>query len=336
MTAINAYAVREPGGAFAPFRYEAGPLGSDEVEIDVVHCGICHSDLSMAQNEWGMTTYPLVPGHEVIGQVAATGAGVATFEIGQWVGLGWQSGYCKTCGACLSGDHNLCDTVESTIIGRHGGFADKVRADKTAVARLPEGVDPAVAGPLLCAGITVFAPLLAFGVRPTDRVAVIGIGGLGHLALQFYRAWGCRVTAFTSSGAKTEEALALGAHDTVNSRDPEAIAAAAGRFDFVLSTVSASLDWNAYVATLRPKGRLHFVGVTTEPLSLSLFPLLVGQRSVSSSPVGGPSAMAAMLDFARRHDIRPMTETYAFDDVNAAMARLESGEARYRVVLSRV
>lgn len=331
---ITAYAAFEPGGKLKPFEYDPGPLGRDEVEIAVEHCGICHSDLSMLNNEWGISAYPFVPGHEVIGTVAARGETVGHLELGQRVGLGWHAGYCMTCGSCMSGDHNLCATAAGTIVGRHGGFADKVRAQAASVVPLPGVIEGAFAGPLFCGGITVFNPMEQFGLRPTDAVGVIGIGGLGHLALQFARAWGCRVTAFTSSTGKHNEALRLGAHDTINSRDPDALEAAAGRFDLVIATVNVKLDWNAYLNTLKPKGRLHLVGATLEPLDLSIFPMLMGQRSVSSSPVGSPAAINRMLDFAARHGIRPVTEHYRFDQANEAMARLESGQARYRIVLS--
>ena len=332
---IKAWAATEAGGELTPFEYDPGPLGSHEVEIAVEHCGICHSDLSMLDNEWGMTQYPFVPGHEVAGTIFKVGEEVGNLEVGQRVGLGWHAGYCMTCHSCMEGDHNLCASGVGTIVGRHGGFADRVRAQAAAVVPLPDGVDMESAGPLFCGGITVFNPMVQFGVSPTDRVGVIGIGGLGHIALQFLNAWGCEVTAFTSSEDKKREALELGAHHTINSRDPEEIEAAAGRFAMIISTVNVKLDWNAYVATLQPKGRLHFVGATMEPLDLGVFPLLMAQRSVSGSPVGSPATIATMLDFAARHSVKPVIETFRFDQVNEALARLRSGKARYRIVLSK-
>lgn len=331
---INAYAAAEPGARLEPFQYDPGALRSDEVEIQVESCGICHSDLSMLQNDWGITTYPFVPGHEVIGLVADIGEDVGHLSVGQRVGLGWHSGYCMSCVSCLSGDHNLCATADQTIVGRHGGFADRVRARSTSVIPLPQGLDPVKAGPFFCGGITVFNPLLQFDLKPTARVGVIGIGGLGHLAIQFLEAWGCHVTAFTSSETKRKEALSLGAKDTINSRDADAIDAAASAFDLLLSTVNVKLDWNRYLATLRPKGRLHFLGVTLEPLDIQVTAMLAGQLSVSSSPVGSPRAIAHMLDFAARHEIEPTVETYKMKDVNEALERLHSGQARYRIVLT--
>lgn len=331
---IKAYAVFEAGGPLKPYEYDPGPLKADQVEIHVEHCGICHSDLSMMDNEWGMTQYPLVPGHEVVGTIGAIGAEVKHLHIGQRVGLGWHSGYCMSCETCLSGDHNLCSSAESTIVGHHGGFADKVRAQAVSVIPLPASLDAAKAGPLFCGGITVFNPLVQFDISPTARVGVIGIGGLGHLALQFLNAWGCDVTAFTSSESKRAEAIELGAHHTLDSRDPAALAAAANRFDLILSTVNVKLDWNAYLGTLKPKGRLHIVGATLEPLDIGAFSLIMAQRSVSGSPSGSPVTIAKMLDFAARHQIAPITEQFAFTDINAAITHLRSGKARYRVVLS--
>lgn len=332
---IQAYAAFEPGGELRPFEYDPGPLGAGEVEIEVEHCGICHSDLSMLDNAWGMSCYPLVPGHEVIGRIAALGPGVAHLEPGQRVGLGWHAGYCLHCEACLSGDHNLCGQAQGTIVAHHGGFAEKVRAAAVSVVPLPDGIDVTRAGPLFCGGITVFDPLVQFDIPPTASVAVIGIGGLGHLALKFLNAWGCEVTAFTSSAAKRAEALRLGAHQTLDSRDPAALQGAANRFDLILSTVNVKLDWNAYVAALKPKGRLHFVGATLAPLDLAVFPLIAGQRSISGTPVGSPATMRRMLEFAARHGINPVTEHFPLDRVNDAIAHLRSGQARYRVVLSR-
>ncbi len=332
---IKAYAASEPGAELKPFEYDPGPLGSHQVEIAVEHCGICHSDVNMLDDDWGMTEYPIVPGHEVAGTVAQVGKKVTHLQPGQRVGLGWHSGYCMTCPSCMGGDHNLCAAGEGTIVGRYGGFADRVRAHAAAVVPLPDGVDAQSAGPLFCGGITVFNPLVQFGVKPTDRVGVVGIGGLGHLALQFLNAWGCEVTAFTSSEAKMAEALELGAHRTINSRSQAEIEAAAGQFDFILSTVNVKLDWNAFVAALRPRGRLHVVGAVLEPLDLGAFPLIMGQRSVSGSPVGSPATIATMLDFAARHGVKPVIETFRFDQVNEAIEHLRSGRARYRIVLSR-
>jgi alcohol/geraniol dehydrogenase (NADP+) len=330
---VKGYAATEPGGSLKSFEYELGPLGASQVDIRVEYCGICHSDLSMLNNEWGFSQYPFVPGHEVVGMVGAIGPQVKGISIGQRVGLGWYSGSCMTCEWCMSGNHNLCPFAEGTIVGRYGGFADWVRADATWVVPLPDKLEAQAAGPLFCGGITVFNPIVQFNVKPTDRVGVIGIGGLGHLALRFLDAWGCEVTAFSNSPEKEEEAKQLGADHFVNSRDSQAVGKIANSFDFILSTVNASLDWNVYIAALRPKGRLHIVGVVPEPVSLPIFPLLVGQKSVSASPCGSPSVIVTMLEFAARHGIQPTIETYPFSELNDAMEKLRHGKPRYRIVL---
>ncbi|PLY00590.1 MAG: alcohol dehydrogenase [Desulfuromonas sp.] len=332
---IKAYAASEAGGELQPFEYDPGDIGPHEVEIDVEYCGICHSDLSMLDNEWGMSQYPLIPGHEVVGTVAATGSAVTALQPGQKAGLGWHAGYCMTCSTCMSGDHNMCSDAQGTIIGHHGGFADKIRAQAASVVPLPDGIDLESAGPLFCGGVTVFNPLLQFDVQATDKVGVIGIGGLGHMAILFASAWGCEVTAFTSSQAKQKEAKEMGADHVVDSRDKDAVAAIAGQLDLIISTVNVKLDWNTYLSTLKPRGRLHFVGATLDPLDVGVFSLIPAQRSISGSPVGSPVTIAKMLEFAARNQIRPVVETYRFDQVNEAIERLRSGKARYRVVLTK-
>jgi uncharacterized zinc-type alcohol dehydrogenase-like protein len=289
----------------------------------------------MLDNEWDQTEYPLVPGHEVVGTIAALGEGVEHLRRGQVVGLGWYSRSCLTCPQCARGDHNLCSNSESTIVGRHGGYADKVRCHKGWAIPLPEGLDAKKAGPLFCGGITVFNPIVQLGVKPTDRVGVVGIGGLGHLALQFHNKWGCEVTAFTSSESKAQEATSLGAHRTIDSRSDAALDDAAGAFDMILSTVNASLNWEKYIAALAPRGRFHTVGAVLEPIPVAAFPMIVGQRSISGSPLGSPATTATMLDFCARHGIETVTEHFPMSRVNDAIEHLRSGQARYRVVLDR-
>lgn len=328
--ALAATAAKSP---LQPYEYQLGDLGHDQVDIAVDYCGICHSDLSVLDNEWGISSYPFVPGHEIVGRVAAVGAQVKHLTVGQTVGLGWYSGSCQTCHQCLSGDHNLCLTAEATMLGRHGGFANRVRTQAIWATPLPSGLDPAKAGPLFCGGITVFNPIVQFNVKPTDRVGVVGIGGLGHMALGFLNAWGCEVTAFTSSASKREEAMQMGAHHIINSRNSAELAAAKGRFDFILVTVNAAMEWQAYFDMLAPKGRLHVVGAVPEPIPVVAFPMILGQKSLSASPVGAPATVAKMVEFAARHKIAPVTEHYPMSKANDALQHLRDGKARYRVVL---
>lgn len=330
---IDAYAALEQGDSLKPFQYDPGELAPDQVEIEVDYCGICHSDASMLTNDWGITRYPFVPGHEVVGRIEKKGSQVKGLEIGDSVGLGWHAGYCNHCQSCLSGDHNLCSDAQATIVGHHGGFAKQVRAQAHSVFKLPKEMDPASAGPLFCGGITVFNPLVEFNLEPTAKVGVIGIGGLGHLALQFLNAWGCDVTAFSSSESKQAQALELGAHRCIDSRDRSALEAAAGQFDLILSTVNVTLNWDLYLNTLKAKGRLHFLGAALEPLNLSVFGLIMGQRSVSGSPVGSPATIRKMLDFATRHQIAPKVEFFPMEKANEAIDHLIKGNPRYRIVL---
>ncbi len=333
MSTIKALAATGPKSPLTPFEYEPGPLGSEQVDIAVDYCGVCHSDLSMLDNEWGMSAYPLIAGHEVIGKITATGDHVKNLKVGQTVGLGWYSGSCMSCPQCMGGDQNLCTTAEGTIVQRHGGFATSVRSHWAWATPLPAGLDPAKAGPLFCGGITVFNPIIQLGIKPTDRVGVIGIGGLGHMALKFLRAWGCEVIAFTSSESKRDEALSLGAHRVVNSRNAADLAKLAGSLNAIISTVNVTLDWQSLIGALAPKGKLHTVGAVLEPMAIAAFPLIMGQKSLSGSPLGSPTTVATMLDFAARHDIAPTTELFPMSKINDALEHLRSGKARYRIVL---
>lgn len=333
MSEIQGWAAHGAKQKLEPFTYDAGPLRPEEVEIAVEYCGLCHSDLSILNNDWGLSRYPVIPGHEAVGRIVAAGDYVKGLCIGQRVGVGWSIESCMHCHECMTGNHNLCPEVAATIIGHHGGFADRLRAHWAWTIPLPDALDISSAGPLLCGGTTVFAPLLGHGVKPTDRVGVVGIGGLGHLALKFANAWGCEVTAFTSSVSKTEELQRLGAHRVVSSRNSAEILAAANSLDFLLITVNTPLDWSALLKTLKPNGRMHVVGAVLEPMPISAFDLIMSQKSVSGSPTGGPSAISAMLDFAARHGIAPQVEHFPLSKVNDAIEHLAAGKARYRVVL---
>ncbi|MFZ2986526.1 NADPH-dependent aldehyde reductase Ahr [Ideonella sp.] len=333
MTAIRAYAAHTAGAPLQAFSYEPGPLADEDIEIRVEHCGICHSDLAMIDSEWFPASYPLVPGHEAVGVITALGAQAKGRYLGQRVGIGWHTASCMHCQWCLGGEQNLCGKRQPTIVGRHGGFADRLRAHWSWAVPLPDGLDPATAGPLMCGGGTAFLPFVKQEVSPTDRVGVVGIGGLGHLALKFARAWGCEVTAFTSSDSKREEALRLGAHRAVSSVDRAALKAAAGSLDFLLVTVGAALDWDALINTLAPKGRIHLVGVVTQPLQIKAGALLTWQRGLSASPTPSPTLLARMLEFSARHQIAPQVERFPMSRVNDALDHLRANKARYRIVL---
>jgi uncharacterized zinc-type alcohol dehydrogenase-like protein len=240
---IKSYAVMEAGGALVPFEFEAGELGNEQIEIAVDFCGICHSDLSMKNNEWLMTAFPFVGGHEIVGKISAVGGGVKGLAIGETVGLGWNASTCGHCDNCISGFQINCPELVGTIVQRHGGFAEKVRCNWDWAVKLPDEMDASKAGPLFCGGITVFNPFVQDAIKPTDKVGVIGIGGLGHLALQFADKWGCEVTAFTSDLSKTDELKAMGADFVVNSRDDAELEQLKGKFDMILSTVNVPIYW---------------------------------------------------------------------------------------------
>jgi uncharacterized zinc-type alcohol dehydrogenase-like protein len=333
MPTFHAYAANTVHGSFEPFEFDPGEIGHEEVEIKVSHCGICHSDLSMLNNDWGKTGYPFVGGHEAVGTVVALGEATKGLKIGQRVGVGWTAQSCLSCHECLSGYHNLCARAQGTIVGRHGAFADRVRAQWTWVRPLPEGLDIAKTGPLLCGGITVFTPLLDYDTSPTARVGVIGIGGLGHMALQFANKWGCEVHAFTTSDDKRAEAEKLGAHYVHNTKQADSLKKLAGSLDLIISTINVPLDVPKLLGALAPKGRLHVVGAVLKPMEVPAFGLIFGQKSVAGSPTGSPTALDAMLSFCARHSIAPVTEMFPMSQINDAFERLRSGKARYRIVL---
>jgi uncharacterized zinc-type alcohol dehydrogenase-like protein len=311
---------------------DLGPLGAEDVEVVVEHCGLCHSDLSVLNNDWGISQYPAILGHEVIGRVMALGPNAKGLKVGKRVGVGWGSGSCMHCHQCMSGSHHLCPQVQFTIVGHRGGFASHIRTHWAWAIPLPEKLNFAEAGPLLCGGVTVFAPLAMYA-RPTDRVGIIGIGGLGHMAVKFAAAYGCDVTAFTSSESKFDEAKGFGANHVVSSKDSAAIKRLAGSFDLLISTVNVPLDWGAMISALAPNGRLHLVGAVLEPIPVAAFSLIMGQRSISGSPIGSPVVTETMLNFAALHNVLPQTEHFPMRQINDAFARLESGKARYRIVL---
>lgn len=332
MPKVAAWVASAPKSKFIKQEIDLGPLGGEEVEVAVEYCGICHSDLSILNNDWGNSKYPAVLGHEITGQVVAVGPAVKGIKMGQKVGIGWTSGSCMHCRQCMSGNHNFCPESVATIIGHSGGFASRVRAHWAWTMPIPEKLPLSETGPLLCGGITVFNPLTSY-IKPKDRVGIVGIGGLGHLAVKFAAAFGCEVTAFTSNESKLKEARDFGAQNVVSSRDSSAIQKLAGSFDLLLVTVNVPLDWSSLISALAPKGRLHFVGAVTEDIPVSIFPLLVAQRSISSSPIGPPVAIVDMLDFASRHNITPKTEHFPMSQINKAFEHLEAGKARYRIVL---
>jgi alcohol/geraniol dehydrogenase (NADP+) len=334
MPEIRGYATHAAGAELLAYRYEVGELGADEVEIGISHCGICRSDLHLIDNDWQVSKFPFVPGHEIVGTIEAVGAAVQNFQPGERVGVGWQAGSCGICTWCLQGKENLCPQAQPTCVHRNGGFADAVRVPARFVIHIPETLDSENAAPLLCAGITVYTPLRTYGVSPASRVGVVGIGGLGHLALQFARVFGAEVTAFSTSPAKEEEALAMGAHHFCNTRESKGMKALSGSLDLIVSTVNADQDWSAFLTALRPEGVLCLVGAPSRPLQIPGSLLILAAKTLSGSNTGSPLALAEMLDVAARHGIKAQTERFPMTRVNEAVAKVRKGAVRYRAVLA--
>jgi alcohol/geraniol dehydrogenase (NADP+) len=334
MAPIQGLAAHAAGAELLPYHYDPGELGVHEVEIAISHCGICHSDLHLISNDWGISHYPFIPGHEIIGSVVAVGSQVHLFKPGQRVGLGWQSNSCGVCEWCIRGMENLCPSSEATCVRRNGGYAERVRANARFVIPIPEALKSEHAAPLLCGGITVYNPLRTHGVNPSSRVGVVGIGGLGHIAIQFARVFGAEVTAFSSSAGKEVEVRALGAHHFVHTRETKAMKEVAGTQDFIITTINADQDWSIYLQALRPTGTLCFVGAPPSPVTVHTFPLISGLRSISGNPTGSPFRLREMLDVAARHGVRATTELFPMAKANEAIEKVKKNKVRYRAVLA--
>ncbi len=330
---VHAWAAPKKGAALEAFEYEPSELGPHDVDIAISHCGICHSDVHLVDGDWGVGRYPMVPGHEIVGAVTALGEAVRHLKLQDRVGVGWQRGACLACESCGRGEENLCVSDEATCVDHYGGFADRIRLDARFAFLIPEGLSSEAAAPLLCGGVTVHAPL-ARVAQPAMRVGVVGIGGLGHLALQFARAMGCEVTALSSSPEKEGDALRFGAHHFVATRERKAMTALARTFDVVVSTAFVAQDWSRLISALRPNGTLCLVGVPAEPLSVPAGSLIGGQRSITGSAIGGRPAIREMLEFAARHGVQAQTQVRPMDQADAALAETRKGRARYRVVLA--
>ena len=334
MSEIHGLGVHAAGAQLLAYKYDPGALGANEVEIKISHCGVCFSDIHLIDNDWGMSKYPFIPGHEIVGTVVAVGSAVKDRTTGDRVGVGWQADSCGICEWCRQGDEHLCAKSQPTCVGRNGGFAEKIRVNSKFAIPVPQVLESENVAPLMCGGITVYSPLRNHGVKPSSRVGIIGIGGLGHLGIQFAKAFGAEVTAFSTSKDKEDEARKLGAHNFVNTRDTGALKKIGGSFDLLLSTVSADQDWQAYLAALRPKGMLCLVGASPSPIQLQAMSLIGGQKAVSGSPSGSPRDLFEMLDVAARHGVKAVTERFAMAKANDAVAKVKKSQVRYRAVLA--
>lgn len=329
-TTIRAYAQHSPRAPLeaVDLPAPAAPTGRD-VDLEVQHCSVCHSDVHLLDGDWGEVARPLVPGHEIVGRVVARGPDAALAE-GALVGVGWQCGACGSCPACTSGREHLCTGGKRrTCVGRQGGFATRVRVDADFAFALPPSLDPATAAPLLCAGLTVFSPLERLGAKAGMRVGVVGLGGLGHMAVRFASALGAEVVAFDPDLGKRGFAASLGARELVDAKG----ALPSNAVDLLLVTTHATLDWDAWMKVLDLEGTLCLVGVPGEALRVGVDPLLDEQKRITGSVIGSRATMRRMLAFAAERGIAPITESMPLDRANEAVARVREGRARLRVVL---
>jgi uncharacterized zinc-type alcohol dehydrogenase-like protein len=340
---VLGYAAQSATDALAPYRFERRDPRGNDVLIEVLYCGVCHSDLHQARNDWQNSLYPMVPGHEVIGRVVSVGSAVTRFQPGDHVGVGCMVDSCQHCAACAQGLEQYCaefPTLTYNGLDRHdglptfGGYSEQIVVSDKFVLKIPAGLDLAGAAPLLCAGITTWSPLRHWKVGPGSKVAVIGLGGLGHMGLKLAKGLGADVTLFTRSPGKEDDARRLGADRIVLSTDPQQMAAVGGQFDLIIDTVPYVHDLNPYLPTLALDGTLVLVGYLgdLQPLVNSI-PLLLGRRSVAGSAIGGIAETQEMLDFCGEHGITADIETIRIQEINAAFERMLRSEAKYRFVI---
>jgi uncharacterized zinc-type alcohol dehydrogenase-like protein len=316
------------------------PTASD-VQIKILYCGVCHSDLHFSRNEWGFTQYPAVPGHEIVGRVTAVGSDVKKFKVGDTVGVGCLVDSCRTCPDCKNGLEQFCNDMVMTYGGMEkqlnrptlGGYAQSIVVTEDFVLRIPTNLNLAAVAPLLCAGITTYSPMRHWKVGPGQKVGIVGLGGLGHMGVKFARAFGAHVVLFTTSPGKTEDAKRLGAHEVVVSKDEAQMQAQAGSFDFILDAVSATHDINAYLNLLKHDGNLVLVGAPEKPLPVAAFPLIFRRRSFSGSLIGGLPETQEMLDFCATHNITSEIEMIRMDQINEAYERMLKSDVKYRFVI---
>lgn len=329
---VQGWAARQVKGALEPWEYELELASPHQVLVEVEACGICHSDIHMIDNDWQLSRYPLVPGHEVVGRVVAKGEAVEGLQLGQRVGVGWQAAACMTCPDCLAGNENLCDGHQGLIVAGKGGFASHVLVDGRFAFPFPHQL-PAEAGPLLCGGVTVYSALRHAGMSSGQRVGVIGLGGLGHMAVLFAARLGNEVTVFTTTAGKAREAAALGAAETVVVAPGASPPAPSRRLNLLLCTVPYPQDWVAYLNWLDSDGTLVLVAGGPEPIAVPFWGLLTKRRRIMASPIGGRATLREMLEVAARFGIKPRVEVFPIAQVNEALQRVRANQVRYRAVL---
>ena len=340
---VRAYAARSPTGDLAPLTVERRAPRPNDVVIEILYCGVCHSDLHTARNDWGNTMYPVVPGHEIVGRVVRVGADVTRFKEGDDVGVGCMVDSCQHCTPCGHGQEQYCENVATYTYNAldrhdgmptHGGYSERIVVSDKFVLKMPQGLDLRGAAPLLCAGITTWSPLRHWKVGPGSKVAVVGLGGLGHMALKLANALGADVTLFTRSGGKERDARRLGAHRVVLSTDADAMQGVLGQFDLIIDTVPYVHDLNPYIPTLATGGTLVLVGYLGElEPALNTAPMVMSRKSVGGSLIGGIAETQEMLDFCGQHGITSDVEMVRIEDINAAYERMLKSDVKYRFVI---
>lgn len=340
---VLGFAAQSATSALAPFRFTRREARPDDVEIEILYCGVCHSDLHMARNDWGWSTFPVVPGHEIVGRVIGVGAAVSKFKVGDQVGIGCMVDSCQHCAACEQGLEQYCEKGHTQTYGSkdrvdgmmtYGGYSEKIVATERFVVKVPDGLNLAGAAPLLCAGITTWSPLRHWQVGAGSKVAIVGLGGLGHMGIKLAKALGADVTLFTRSAGKEADARRLGADRIVLSTDVAQMAAVKNHFDLIIDTVPYQHDVNPYLPTLGLNGTLVLVGLLGDLApTLSSVPLILGRRAVAGSVIGGIAETQEMLDFCGQHGITAEIEVINMQDINAAYERMLQSDVKYRFVI---
>lgn len=343
---ISAYAAPAANASLEPFRVERRAPGPHDVQIDIRYCGVCHSDIHQVRDEWGGSLFPMVPGHEIVGEVTAVGDDVGHWKTGDIVGVGCFVDSCRHCEACRDGEEQFCsEGMSPTYNGyertdgkldtnrpTYGGYSTRIVVDENYVLRIPDGIPMDRAAPLLCAGITTYSPLRRRGVKAGDKVAVVGLGGLGHMGVKLAKAMGAHVTVLSHSPGKHDDALKLGADDFVSTREESVFTAHVGQFDMILDTVSAGHDYNAYLGLLKRGGHMMLLGLP-EPAAVSAGSLIHGRKTLSGSMIGGIRETQEMLDFCAEHGVASDVEVIAADYINTAYDRMMKGDVKYRFVI---
>jgi len=338
----HGYAAQQANARLAHFSFKRRDPGSQDIVLELTHCGVCHSDIHFARNDWGFTQFPVVPGHEIVGRVTHVGSAVTKFKVGDVAAIGCLVDSCRQCSPCKVGSEHMCEErptptysgiERGTSLPTYGGYSNNYVVDQRFALTVGPKLNPAATAPLLCAGITTYSPLRHWKVGPGQRVGVVGLGGLGHVALKLGRAMGAHMVAFTTSPGKAEDAQRLGAHEVVLSKDEAQMGKQRGSFDLIVDTVSAAHDVNAYLGMLAPDKTLVQLGMPSEPLAVSAMALCMGRKRLTSSMIGGLAETQEMLDFCAEHNIGCDIESIAIQQVNEAYERVLRNDVKYRFVI---